>query len=133
MPQWTRRLRALIDRRRLDDELDEELRFHAEARARALADEGLSAQAAHDRARRALGSSLQLRERAVDVWRLRWLDALAQDVRFALRGMRRSPTFALAVIGTFAIGIGATTAIFTLVDRLWLRPPPYRDANALVL
>lgn len=133
MPQWTRRLRMLINRRRLDRELDEELRFHASARARAFANDGLTEQDARDRARRDLGPALLLRERAGDVWRLRWLDALAQDVRFAVRGLRRSPTFALAVIGTFAIGIGAVTAIFTLVDRLLLRPLPYRDPAALVL
>jgi putative ABC transport system permease protein len=131
--QWIRRMAMLFRRRRFERELEEELRFHAEARERALADAGLDAPDARDRARRDVGSPLQLRERAGDVWRLRWLDALTQDVRFALRSMRRSPTFTLAVIGTFAIGIGAATAIFTLVDRLLLRPLPYRDPAALVL
>ena len=127
------RLTALWRRRRMDRELEEELRFHTDERVRMLEDEGLPPAEALIRARRELGRALAVRENARDVWAIGWLDTLSRDVRYALRAIRRSPTFSLAVIGTFAIGIGATTGVFTLVDRVLLRPMPYRDAGALVL
>jgi putative ABC transport system permease protein len=133
MGERLRRLGFLFRRKQFDRELDEELRFHVEERARALEDEGLTPAAARARAGRELGGALRTRERAESVWTIRWWDALRQDLRYALRGLWRSPTFALAVIATLAIGIGATSAIFTLVDRVLLRPLPYDDPDQLAL
>jgi putative ABC transport system permease protein len=130
---WLRRLAFLARRSRADRELDEELQFHLDQRTRMLEDEGLAPDDARLHARRTFGSTLRVRERAADVWAIRWLDVVTQDIRYALRGLRRSPTFALAVVGTLAIGIGATSSIYALVDRVLLRPLPYRDPDRLVL
>src|SRR5204863_4742439 len=66
------------------------------------------------------------------VWIPVWLDQLLQDLRYAVRSMYRSPQFAIAAMLTLAVGIGAATAIYSIVDAILLRPLPFRDANRLV-
>ena len=72
-------------------------------------------------------------EDARDVWAMRTIDSVRQDVRDSLRGLRKSPGFALAVIGTLALGIGANTALFSIFNSLILRPLPVRDPASLAL
>jgi len=86
---WLTRLARTFRGRRLDDELDEELRFHLEARADALAEDGLAPEAAAREARRRPGGPLALREASRDVKLIPWLDSVARDARFGLRVLRK--------------------------------------------
>ncbi|MPZ18898.1 MAG: FtsX-like permease family protein [Luteitalea sp.] len=121
-----------LRRRRFDRELDEELAFHLEEKTHTLEASGLPADKAHTTARRALGGALRARERSGDVWAWQFLDELTQDLRFTLRSLRRAPVLTFSVIGTLALGIGATTAIFSGVNAVFLRPLPFPDADRLV-
>ncbi|MGH9163268.1 MAG: ADOP family duplicated permease, partial [Vicinamibacteraceae bacterium] len=121
-----------LRRRRFERDLDTELAFHLEEKARTLEANGLAADKARAMARRALGGSLRARERSGDVWAWRFLDELTQDLRFALRSVRRAPVLTFSVVGTLGLGIGATTAIFGGVNAVLLRPLPFPDADRLV-
>ena len=109
------RLRDWLRRDRLDDDLAEELRFHRQSLER----DG------HADARRRLGNVTRIVEESRDRWSIPWLDHLQQDVRYALRGLRRAPGFTATVIVTLGLGIGANAAIFGVIDRLMFRPDPY--------
>jgi predicted permease len=126
------RLRALLDRSQVERELDEEMRLHLELRARRLQDGGMPPEEARRTARRRFGSLLRTREDSVDAWGWRWLDDLRQDVRFAFRSLRRAPAFAIVATGTLALATGATTALFTVVNGVVLRPLPFPDPGRLV-
>ncbi len=124
MNELIRRLRTLFRRRAMDREMEKELQFHLEMKALDSGDPAA--------ARRAVGSSLSWREQAWDAWGWRWLDEVARDVRFAVRGLGRSPGFAVAAITTLALGIGANCLIFSVVDATVLRPLPFREPERLV-
>ena len=130
---WLRRLAFLFRRRRFEHDLADELQQHVEARERALIDEGLSLRDARDRARREVGSALQLREQAQDVWRIRWLDELGQNVRYAARMLWRRPADSLGTIAVLALGIAASTSMFSFVYGVLLRPLAYTHAERLIL
>jgi macrolide transport system ATP-binding/permease protein len=126
MGMWSRLRKTLLGARHRD-EVDEELQFHLEMAMREAGDDD------RDRARRALGNVTLIAEdtRAMGVFG--WLESILRDARFGLRQLRRSPTLTLAVIFSLAIGIGANTAIFSLVDAALLKPLPVRDADDLVI
>ena len=125
------RLRFLLTRRPPGD-LDDELRFHIEHAIEANLAAGMSSEEARRRARIDFGGIEHAREESTRQ-HPRWLLAtIAQDIRYALRGFRRNPLFALTVISTLALGIGASTAVFSVVDRILFRPLPYANANRLV-
>jgi len=128
-----RRLLVLLRLRRFEQDLDDELAFHLAMKRQAREGEGLTPEEAARQARRDVGSSLQLREEARDVWVARWMDQLSQDARYAVRTLRHQPGFAAAVIATLSLGIGANAAIFSVVDALLLRPPPFAHADRLLL
>ncbi|MEO5763022.1 MAG: ABC transporter permease [Vicinamibacteria bacterium] len=116
-----------------NDELDEELCAHVAMAARDLEERGLSHEDAFSRARREFGNETAIREATKDVWGQRIAEDLAQDLRYGFRGLRRNPGFTFVVLFSFAIGIGANAAIFTLVDATLNRPLPFPDSHRLVV
>jgi predicted permease len=127
------RLRGLISRDSAEQELDAELRFHVEREAEKYEREGMSREAALRRARLAFGGVEQMKEASRDMRGTGRLESIARDLRYAFRSLRRSPAFALTVILMLGLGIGANTAIFTLVDALLLRPLPVTHPEQLVM
>ena len=123
MMRLLRRLARWWRFRAHEEELVEELAFHRAAIEQELIERGSSPSEARDAARRAMGNEMLQRENARGVWLWPRLEAVVQDARAALRGLRRSPAFTAGVILTFALGVGANAAMFSLLDRLMLRPP----------
>jgi len=130
--RWFRRLVYWLRFRARQDDLREELALHHELRANDFQTQGLSPDAAHAAARRAMGNATYMREDARGVWLSAGLDALMQDCRYGWRGLRRSPVFTAVAVITLALGIGANTAIFSVVHHLLLVPLPYPDGNRIV-
>ena len=127
---WTR-LRYLFTRRE-PDELDDELRFHLEQAIDVRVAAGMSAEEAHRQALIELGGMQRTREQCYEQRPGWWMGTVAQDVRYALRGFRRNAVFTVTVIATLAVGIGATTAVFSVVDRILFRPLPYAHDDRIV-
>jgi hypothetical protein len=126
-----RRLASQFRRERLDEQLREEIDQHIELRERALVGEGMSPRDAAYEARRRFGNLLKIREQARDIRAFPAVDSLLQDLRLGLRRMRRAPAFAAAAIVPLALGIGAATAVFAIVEAVLLRTLPVRDPAAL--
>ena len=133
---WFQRLRArlqvLFGSQRLERELDAELRFHLDQQASEYLQQGMSSEEAARAARAALGNVPLLREDVRAVWRWRWLDQLRQDVRCGARALARSRGFTTMSVATVALAIGATTAIFSVVWGILLRPLPVAEPERLV-
>ena len=127
-----RRLRALLKRAELEQEMDDELRHHLEMERAELARAGLSEEEARRQALVGFGGVERTKEQAREARGFPWLEDLAQDVRYAARGLARAPGFAFAVIATLTLAIGANVAMFAVVDAVLLSPLPYRDADRLV-
>ena len=130
--QW-RTLRMRLRRARHDQELADEMAHHLELRAERLRASGLSADEAHKAANRRFGNVLLERERSRDVWGWPRLETFWQDVRYAVRVSWKRPAFAVLVVLTMGLGIGANTAVFALLHGLLLRPPPVADPDRLVV
>jgi hypothetical protein len=126
-------LRALVRGRRRDDaELSDELRGYLDAAIDAKVAAGLTRADAERAARVEIGSAAAIRDRVRDVgWGTR-IDDLWRDVRYAVRGFRRAPVFTAFALVTLALGIGGTTAVFSVVDGVLLKPLPYPDPERLV-
>jgi predicted permease len=129
---FARRMAMLIRGERFDREMEEEMRLHRELRERELRDAGAAPRDAHDAAQRQFGNALHLREESRAMYRWNWLEHLAQDARFGLRVLRKSPAYSVAAVLTLALGIGLTTSIYTAVDALALRPLPYQAPDRLM-
>jgi predicted permease len=124
-------LRALFRRSRFEHGMSDELRFHVDAYADDLRRSGMASPEAERRARAAFGSFESVREDCRRASGLRWWDELQQDVRYALRLMRRAPAFTTAIVLSLGLGIGATTAIFSLIDAVLLRSLPVANPEEL--
>jgi putative ABC transport system permease protein len=131
MREWLTRMRFLVMRRGRR-ELDEELQFHVERATEGNVAAGMTAEQARRRALVEFGGVERTREQCHEQRPGWWLGTVLQDVRYALRGFRRNLVFAATVIATLALGIGATTAVFSVVDRILFRSLPYAHDDRLV-
>lgn len=128
-----RQLANWLRRKQLESGLDRELRYHLERRIAELEASGLTAAEASRKARLELGGLAQIREEVQDVWLTRWLRDFAYDLRFSLRSFRRTPAFTITAVLSLMLGIGATTAIYSLVNQVLLHALPVRQPDRLVL
>ena len=133
MTSLFRKLLWWIQRRRKEDELREELKFHLEEEAEALHADGLPLDQARWAARRDLGNVTLLREETRTLWTWTLLEQFAQDLRFALRTMRKNRVFTVLTALSLALGIGANTAIFSFMDAILLRSLPVSDPASLAV
>jgi predicted permease len=127
------RVRALWTKRRLDRELAEELEFHQAMMREKLVREGMAPEQAQIQARRAFGDAARWQERLRELWQFQRLENLLRDASYALRQLRRSPTFTAVALGTLTFSVSATIAVFSLIDGLLLRPLPVPHADKLVV
>ena len=130
---WLRRFRSTIMRSNLDDDFAEETQFHLDKRIDEYGKGGMTHEEARREAHRRLGNLAVAREQARDVDTFRSLADLGQDVRYAVRQLRRHPGFAVAATLTLALGIGTTTAVFGVVDAVVFRPLSYTDSSRLMI
>jgi hypothetical protein len=127
------RLLGSLRKNKLQHQLDDELQFHIEMRIQEFIAAGMKPEEARHRARRCFGNELQLKDETLDMDTIRWLETLWQDLRYAGRMLRKTPAFTAVVIATLALGIGANTAIFTLIDAVMLQNLPVKNPGELVL
>ena len=128
MSWWQR----LWRRRQMEEHLEKELRFHLDQHVSELIAQGHNPEEARRQATLALGGPEQVKEYCRDSRGTRWLEDFSQDIRFALRMLRKNPGFAAVALLTLALGTGATTVMFTVVDGVLLKPLPYPEAHELV-
>src|SRR6185369_6645097 len=125
-----RRVELLLRRGKFRRDLDEEMRFHREEVEREIAESGASSAEAWTAARRRFGNETRVRERSHEVIGFRF-ETIAQDIRFALRQLRRNPGFTATAVATLALGVCVSVAIFAVVDAALIRPLPYREPSRL--
>ena len=135
--RWLERFRMatlmLFRRTKQAARLNDELQFHLDQQVQENIARGLSPEEAHYAALRTFGNPALLRDHARSSWSWNWLEKLLRDLRYGVRTLTRSPGFALTAILVMALGIGATTSLFTIVRAVLLKPLPFRDPDNLVM
>src|SRR5882757_8998106 len=126
------RLRSILRRTRVEQELDEELQFHLEHKIEESIAKGLTPKEARYAALRAMDGLEQRKEEMRDMRRIHWLTDFMEDTRYAIRSLRRTPGLAAFVVITLALGIGMTSAPFSMVDALIFKPYPVPQPRGVV-
>jgi predicted permease len=121
-----------FSRRHRYDDISVSIQEHMDERADELVAEGMTRTQAEQAARREFGNATLIEQRSREVWQWAWLESVLSDVRFALRRLRKSPGFAVTILLTLAIGIGANTAVFSVVNGVLVKPLPYPHSEQLV-
>jgi predicted permease len=133
MSGFWRKVVFLIRRGSFDRELAEEMRHHVEMKAEKLTEGGVPHDEARYRAQREFGNAVLLKDSSRDFWQWRPVEELAQDLRFGLRMLRRSPGFTCVAVATLALGIAANTTIFSVVSAILLKAPPVTDPDRVMI
>lgn len=127
------RLKALFSKRRMDRDMADELAFHQMMLREKLVRQGRSPAEAERAARLRFGNPTRWHERLRELWQFRWLENLTRDIGFSMRILRKSPGFTAVAIITLAMGVGANTTVFSIINGLLLRPLPVPESNRLVV